>query len=196
MRLGLAGFALCMIIAVLFSCISLPSASVGDPRVHGFVLLEGEATIYTSSNDPPVAPGPRTRIADIDAISLEKVGDPKFSIRTPVHTGRTWFSNLEPGTYRVREIHIKGDPNEFTYRLPDDADPGALTFSVGTGELVYLGYVEIFQVPHGSSGQFTTVRIALARNRNEFIAWEEVYDLYARTDWEPLLLRRMELTKH
>lgn len=191
MKLGIAGFALCMAAALLFSCISLPPATVGDPRRHGFVLIEGEATI----RGEPSAPG-GTRIAEIDSITLENAQHPTHTARSVIHSGRTWFSNLEPGAWRVKEIHVKGDPNEATYRLPDDADPGALTFSVSAGELVYLGFVEISHTPVSDRTGATVTRIALVRNRNEFTAWEEIYDLYARTDWEPFLLRRMELTKH
>jgi hypothetical protein len=193
--------------ALLLNCKSLSPAAIGDPNQHGFVLIEGEALIRTEtpdSSDPTRAVS--TRVSEIDSVTLENADRPSHSLHGEYKSGRSWFSDLAPGTYRVREVHVKGDPNEFTYRLPQDADPSALTFSVAAGELVYLGYIEIFQRAvrlnteasvnlHPDPATFSTVRIALVRNKHEFAAWEGVYDLYARTKWEPLILKRMAETK-
>ncbi len=196
MRLAIPAFAVVALSVLLLNCTGLSPAAIGDPKRHGFVLIEGEAMIRTEiprSKDSPA--DVVTRISEIDAVTLENLASPTHALHGDYQSGRTWFSNLEPGTYRVREVHVKGDPNEFSYRLPQDADPSALTFSVGTGELVYLGYVEIFLRPSLNSEIPSTVRIALIRNRHEFAAWEGVYDRYAHTSWEPLILKRLEATK-
>lgn len=182
MRFTLAGTTFLALCPVLVSCTTLPSAAIGDPQRHGFVLIEGEAMVHL--------PKSGTRVSDIDAVTLENTAKPAQSLQGEYKFGNIWFSTLEPGTYRVRDVHVKGDPNEFTYHLPKDADPSALTFSVNAGGLVYLGYVEIFS--QATSG---AARIALVHNHHEFAAWEGVYDFYARTPWEPLILKRMAETK-
>ncbi len=196
MKLFIAALTSFAIATVLLGCKTLSPSAIGDPKRHGFVLIEGEAMIHTkvhNTGDP--TQDYVTRTSDIDAVTVENVARPMNALYGEYRAGQTWFSNLEPGTYRVRDIHVKGDPNEFSYHLPADVDPSALTFSVDAGGLVYLGYIEIFLTPMTNPALPQTTRIALVRNKHEFVAWENVYDLYAKTKWEPLILKRMAETK-
>jgi hypothetical protein len=196
MKLVATVVAVVALTALLSNCKSLSPAAIGDPKRHGFALIEGEAMIHTKVLETGTPDRDYvTRTSDIDAVTLENVARPGSALHGEIRSGQTWFSNLEPGTYRVRDVHVRGDPNEYTHRLPDDADPSALTFSVDAGGLVYLGYVEIFLRPMQNPALPSTTRIALVRNKHEFAAWEEVYDLYAKTKWEPLILKRMAETK-
>lgn len=191
-------------VALLQGCTTVPPAFMGDPNKHGFVVVEGEAAITkqeAATKTLTGAPETSRRFAEIQEVTLQSVERPTHTVRGRNQSGLTWFSDLEPGTYRVKDIRLNDERGEETYQLPQDGLPEtALSFSIGAGELRYLGYIEITQfirqvvdskakrvielshVPH-----FNVVH-----NRDEMRAWEHVYDLYARTSWEGLLLKKIE----
>jgi hypothetical protein len=190
-----------MTLVVASGCTTVAPAFIGKPDVHGFVIVEGEAAItkLESRNGPDVTD---VRYAEIQEVTLQSVEQPTRIAHGRVRSGYTWFSNLLPGTYRIRDIRVANERSDYTYRLPDDAigDP-EFTFTVGAGELRYLGYILIQQFQRKITQQSQTheitnvVRFNVIHNKDEARVWENVYDLYAHTDWEPLILRRLELVK-
>lgn len=191
--------------AVMIGCTTIPPAFVGDPNTHGFVIVEGEAAI-TQQKDGETAIAqqkkprePSLRFSVIEEVTLQSVERPTQIVRGRNQAGLTWFSDLEPGTYRVKDIRLNNERGEAIYRLPQDALPEpALSFSIGAGELRYLGYIEISQfirhvvTNNGSVELANVLRFNVVHNRDEMRAWERVYDLYARTPWEALLLKKIE----
>ena len=73
-----------------------------------------------------------------------------------------------------------------------------LSFTIDAWELRYLGYIEIMpqndQVldPAVSVKLTNVLHFNIVHNRDELRAWEHVYDLYAHTPWEALLLKKIE----
>lgn len=167
--------------AMLGSCATIPAGFIGDPAKHGFVVVEGEMAI--SSGTGVV----QTRYSEIQEVTLQSGLQ---TVRGRYRAGLTWFSDLQPGTYRVKDIRLSGERSDATFRLPQDALPeSGLTFTVGAGEMRYLGFIEITL----SSPNF--VRFNVVHNRDEMRAWEHVYDFYANSPWEPLLLKKIESVK-
>lgn len=177
------------VLAVLLpGCATTPAAFVGDPGETGFVVVEGEAAIALPPSDSGIV---RWRYSEIQEVTLQSAQQPIMqTVRGRYHAGLTWFSDLQPGTYRVTDIRLSGERSDATFRLPYDALPeSGLTFTVGAGEMRYLGYIEITQ----TNPNF--VRFNVVHNRDELRAWEHVYDFYANTPWEPLLLKKIESVK-
>jgi hypothetical protein len=154
--------ALALTTLAMTSCATIPGFA-GDPNKHGFVIIEGEVVIT----------------------KLVSVEHPFDVIHGKRGSGLTWFSELEPGTYRVKDL------------LPRDAPEPVLSFTIGAGELRYLGYI----VATPLNGQADAKRNAnipkeprfnIVHNRDELRAWEYVYNFYASTPWEALLLKKIE----
>lgn len=189
--------ALTLMTVAMNGCTTIPPAFAGDPGKHGFVIVEGEAAITKQTDVPETS----RRFAEIQEVTLQSVERPTQTVRGRNQSGLTWFSDLEPGTYRVKEIRLNDEHGDATYQLPQDGLPKPeLSFSIGAGELRYLGYIEITQFvrqvvePKSKRAiELTNVlTFNIVRNRDEMRAWEHVYDLYAHTPWEALLLKKIE----
>ena len=189
---------------VAMGCAAIPSNFVGDPNKHGFVVVEGEAAVTLQRDSDTTtlqkqAFGPSLRFSAIQEVTLESVEHPMRTVRGRNQAGLTWFSDLEPGSYRVKDIRLNDERGEATFRLPQGGlSESSLSFTVGAGELRYLGYIEISQYKReivSKAGTFeltNLLRFNVVHNRDELRAWEHVYDLYARTPWESLLLKKIE----
>ncbi len=202
-RTSCAGAAV-MTAVMTMGCTTIPPAFVGDPGKHGFVIVEGEAAITVHKDNAAGviqknAHGPSLRFSAIQEVTLQSVEHPTQTVSGRNQAGLTWFSDLEPGTYRVKDIRLNDERGDASFRLPQDALPEPmLSFSVGPGELRYLGYIEITQQKHeivSPAGTFeltNVLRFNVVHNRDELRAWEHVYDLYMHTPWETLLLKKIE----
>lgn len=164
---------------------------VGSPQNHGFVIFEGETSLQG---------------IEIQAISLENTQYPEAIIHGNTRMNATWFSNLEPGNYRIKRIRLVGEKGEFSKEISDNeiADDPKLTFSIKAGELLYLGLIEMQMSERiairNKSGQiigYTSryIRSNIIDNHDEFRVWEAVYDEYSATPWEPLLLKKLDEQK-
>ena len=181
--------------AVMLGCSTIPPAFVGDPGKHGFVIVEGEAAVTTQRHER----GPSVRFSTIQEVTLQSVERPTQTVRGRNQSGLTWFSDIEPGTYRVKDIRLDHELSDVTYQLPQAglAEP-VLSFTIGAGELRYLGYIEILPqndqiLDAAGSVKLTSVlQFNIVHTRDELRAWEHVYDVYARTPWEALLLKKIE----
>ncbi|MBI3774925.1 MAG: hypothetical protein HY273_05125 [Gammaproteobacteria bacterium] len=185
-------------------CTSIPSNFVGDPGKHGFVIVEGEAAITLQRDGGATTKqnsefGPNSRFSEIQEVTLESAERPMQTIRGRNQGGLTWFSDLEPGSYRVKDIRLNNERGDASFRLPQGGlSESSLSFRVGAGELSYLGYIEISQHKREIASKLGTfeltniLRFNVVHNRDELRAWEYVYDWYARTPWEPLLLKKIE----
>lgn len=187
--------ALTLGLVAMLGCIAIPSAFVGDPGKHGFVIIEGEAAVTQQRHER----GPSVRFSTIQEVTLQSVERPTQTIRGRNQSGLTWFSDIEPGTYRVKDIRLDKERGDVTYRLPQAglAEP-VLSFTIGPGELRYLGYIEIMPQNDQVLDTAGTIKLTnvlhfnIVHNRDELRAWEHVYDLYAHTPWEALLLKKIE----
>lgn len=193
-RMYLAG-ALVLLTQAMHGCTTIPPAFVGDPNKHGFVIVEGEAAVTKQKYEL----GPTLRFSAIQEVTLQSVERPTQTVRGRNQSGLTWFSDLEPGTYRVKDIRLNDERGDATYRLPQSGLPEpVLSFSVGAGELRYLGYIEIMPQNEEVLDVARTIKLTnvlhfhIVHNRDELRAWEHVYDLYAHTPWEALLLKKIE----
>lgn len=192
------------LVTVAAGCTTIPTNFAGDPSKHGFVIVEGEAAItlqrdVDATNKQNSTLGPSLRFSEIEEVTLESVERPTQTIRGRNQAGLTWFSDLEPGSYRVKDIRLNHERGDATFRLPQDgSSESSLRFTVSAGELRYLGYIEISQYKREIVSKLGTfeltniLRFNVVHNRDELRAWEHVYDLYARTPWEPLLLKKIE----
>lgn len=164
---------------------------VGSPQKHGFVVFEGETAL---------------RGVDVQAVALENTQYPETIIHGMSQMKTTWFSNLEPGNYRIKQIRLIGEKGEFTKIISDNeiADDPRLTFSIKAGELFYLGLIEIqmseLVTIRNRSGQIVRynsryIRSNIIDNHDEFRVWETLYDEYSTTPWEPLLLKKLDEQK-
>lgn len=174
-------------VLALAACTTIPAAFVGDPGKTGFVVVEGEAVTAWLSSDANDARVDRWQYSAIQEVTLQSAHQ---TVRGRFRAGLTWFSDLQPGTYHVKDIRLSGERSDVTIRLPNDALPeSGLTFTIGAGEMLYLGYIEITR----TNDNF--VRFNVIHHRDELRAWEHVYDFYARTPWEPSLLKKIEASK-
>lgn len=195
MRLNCFAGALALLLVATLGCTTIPSAFVGDPGKHGFVIVEGEAAITKQKHEL----GPSVRFSAIQEVTLQSVERPTQTVRGRNQSGLTWFSDIEPGTYRVKDIRLNDERGDATYRLPQAglAEP-VLSFTIGAGELRYLGYIEIMPLNDqildaaGAIKLTNVLHFNIVHNRDELRAWEHVYDGYARTPWEALLLKKIE----
>jgi hypothetical protein len=164
---------------------------VGSPQEHGFVVFEGETSL---------------RGIEIQAVALENTQHPETIIYGKARMNTAWFSNLEPGKYRIKQIRLVGEKGEFTKEISDNeiADDPRLTFTIKAGELFYLGLVEIQMSAivvildkYGEVIGYTSnyVRSNIIDNHDEFRVWELLYDEYSTTAWEPLLLKKLDEQK-
>lgn len=196
-RMNLVGAVILTMLTMntLQGCMTIPPVFIGDPSKHGFVIVEGEAAI-TVQNDPR-EPGARpTEISrkfyEIREVTLQSIERPTYTVRGRNQAGLTWFSDLEPGNYRVKDIHLNED---IIYQFPRDAAPElVLSFNVGAGELLYLGYIEVTQFKRNFN-LTNVLHFNVVHTRDEVRAWEHVYDIYAHTPWEGLLLKKIETTQ-
>lgn len=178
MRIAIAVLSGALLSGVFSGCTALSPHVIGDPTKHGFVLIEGDAVV-----------------SNIGSVTVESVEFPIQAIRGQHRRGRTWFSNLAPGTYRVRELGGEVDFNGNSLDVPEDVDPLPLTFTVDAGQLVYLGNILLASYSNSIANVRNPKSAILVHGGQEFAAWESVYDLYAHTQWEPLILMRLEATK-
>ncbi len=164
---------------------------VGSPQEHGFVVFEGETSL---------------RGIEIQAVALENTQHPETILYGKARMNTAWFSNLEPGRYRIKQIRLVGEKGEFTKEISDNeiADDPRLTFSIKAGELFYLGLIEIQMSElvaildkFGNIIGFTShyERSNIIDNHDEFRVWELLYDEYSTTAWEPLLLKKLDEQK-
>ena len=164
---------------------------MGSPQKHGFVVFEGETSL---------------RGIEIQAVALENTQHPETIIYGKARMNTAWFSNLEPGKYRIKQIRLVGEKGEFTKEISDNeiADDPGLTFTIKAGELFYLGLVEIQMSAivvildkYGEVIGYTSnyVRSNIIDNHDEFRVWELLYDEYSTTAWEPLLLKKLDEQK-
>ncbi len=181
---------------LLSGCLSLGNTPpvdflVGSPQKHGFVVFEGETSL---------------RGVEIQAVALENTQYPENIIYGMSRMKTTWFSNLEPGNYRIKQIRLVGEKGEFTKDISDNeiADDPKLTFSIKAGELFYLGLVEIQMSElvaildkSGRTINYTSryIRSNIIDNHDEFRAWEALYEKYSTTPWEPLILKKLDEQK-
>ena len=187
--------ALALTTLAMHGCTTIPPVFVGDPSKHGFVIVEGEAAITKQKGEL----GPTLRFSAIQEVTLQSVERPTQTVRGRNQSGLTWFSDLEPGTYRVKDIRLNDERGDATYRLPQSglSEP-VLSFTIGAGELRYLGYIEIMPRNDEVLDVAHTIKYAsvlhfnIVHNRDELRAWEHVYDQYAHTPWEALLLKKIE----
>ena len=164
---------------------------MGSPQKHGFVVFEGETSL---------------RGIEIQSVALENTQHPETIIYGKARMNTAWFSNLEPGKYRIKQIRLVGEKGEFTKEISDNeiADDPGLTFTIKAGELFYLGLVEIQMSAivvilnkYGEVIGYTSnyVRSNIIDNHDEFRVWELLYDEYSTTAWEPLLLKKLDEQK-
>ncbi len=142
-------------------CTTILPAFAGDPNKHGFVIFEGEVVIS----------------------KIVSVEHPFEVMHGKRQADMTWFTELEPGRYRVKDLS-----------LPGVTEP-VLSFTIGAGELLYFGY--IVATPLNSQAAdpariSPVYRFNIVHNRDELRAWEHVYSVYANTPWETLLLKKIE----
>ena len=183
--------------AILLSGCSSPATKppvdflAGSPQEHGFVVFEGETSL---------------RGIEIQAVALENTQHPETIIYGKARMNTAWFSNLEPGRYRIKQIRLVSEKGEFTKEISDNeiGDDPRLTFSIKAGELLYLGLIEIQMSEivaildkYGEIIGFTShyIRSNIIDNHDEFRVWELLYDEYSTTAWEPLLLKKLDEQK-
>lgn len=149
--------------AAMNGCSTMSSTFAGDPNKHGFVIFEGEVAIS----------------------KIVSVEHPFEIMHGKSQAGLTWFTELEPGRYRVKDIS-----------LPGVTEP-VLSFTIGAGELLYLGYIVATPLGPTSNSARTAplYRFNIVHNRDELRAWEHVYNEYANTPWEGLLLKKIETVR-
>ena len=105
--------ALTLGLVAMLGCTAIPPVFVGDPGKHGFVIVEGEAAITKQKHEL----GPSVRFSSIQEVTLQSVERPTQTVRGRNQSGLTWFSDIEPGTYRVKDIRLDEERGDVTYRL-------------------------------------------------------------------------------